>query len=445
MAAEQRDHLFVSYAGEDAEFAKWLTLRLTIAGYRVWCDHIKLLGGESYPTDIDATIKTRTFRLLAVLTEHSLRKPNPLKERTLALNLQKARGEELLIPLNLGGLRPEDLDWMTSDLTFVPFHRNWAAGLAQLLKKLEGVGAPRTRPDGPDVVARWAADQDILASRSETLRSNAYPLTKIPDELLDVTIPGANAIARVGEWPAYWIGDNRLLAFELPQAIARDPAVSVLRVFWRRTPKHHNIATENVAKSLLGKHLRCRLLAKGLVLSPDKRVLYFPPGLLVHDQLRFPSYTGRNTYALTVSERSFRTLRGPETHRYHLAPQLIPVLGAFPVPVALLKLRVHLTNLDGSALPPAVAFRRRQRLCKNWWNHQWLSRTIGVMWWFADGQPEVELALTSSCQIRIAATPITGAVPVGIDETILDAEEDDTEEPILDLEADAEDSEDGHE
>ncbi len=59
------DHLFISYATEDGELAEWLTLRLTTEGYKAWCDRVKLLGGESYPRDIDKAIKTQTFRMLA--------------------------------------------------------------------------------------------------------------------------------------------------------------------------------------------------------------------------------------------------------------------------------------------------------------------------------------------------------------------------------------------
>ncbi len=47
--ATERDHLFISYVTEDAALAEWLTLKLTPAGYRVWCDRVKLLGGESCP------------------------------------------------------------------------------------------------------------------------------------------------------------------------------------------------------------------------------------------------------------------------------------------------------------------------------------------------------------------------------------------------------------
>src|ERR1700686_270658 len=116
-----QDHLFISYAGEDWCFVEWLALRLAAEGYKVWCDRIKLLGGESYPSDIDAAIKNRTFRFIAVLSRHSLAKPNPLKERTLALGLAKERKENFLIPLNVDGSSPTDIGWMLSDLTFIPF------------------------------------------------------------------------------------------------------------------------------------------------------------------------------------------------------------------------------------------------------------------------------------------------------------------------------------
>ena len=106
MDAHSRDHLFISYAVEDQALAKWLTLKLTAAGYRVWCDQFKLLGGESYPRDIDRALKEQTFRVLALLSRSSLQKPNPRKERTLALNIARERGCEFLIPLNVDGLKP---------------------------------------------------------------------------------------------------------------------------------------------------------------------------------------------------------------------------------------------------------------------------------------------------------------------------------------------------
>src|SRR5262245_19174479 len=140
-ATTLRDHLFISYAWEDQAFARWLALRLTCEGYRVWIDQLRLLGGETWPNGSSAAIRTRTFRMLGLLSKHSIAKPNPVKERTLALSLAKKpamRG--LLIPLNVDGLAAADLDWLTSDITFIPFAASWGKGFAQLLKLLEREG-----------------------------------------------------------------------------------------------------------------------------------------------------------------------------------------------------------------------------------------------------------------------------------------------------------------
>jgi hypothetical protein len=50
-------------------------------------DRLKLLGGERWPKDIDTAIKARTFRMVALLSRSSKDKPNPAKERQLALAL----------------------------------------------------------------------------------------------------------------------------------------------------------------------------------------------------------------------------------------------------------------------------------------------------------------------------------------------------------------------
>jgi TIR domain-containing protein len=148
-----RDHLFVSYAWEDGALAEWLVRKLTALGYRVWCDRFKVLGGDRWPRDIDGAIKQRTFRMLALLSRHSLEKANPAKERMLGLALGRDRGESFLIPLNVDGLAPTDLGWELSDLNYIAFE-NWAAGLDALLTTLEKTDAPRPLiREGPAIAA----------------------------------------------------------------------------------------------------------------------------------------------------------------------------------------------------------------------------------------------------------------------------------------------------
>lgn len=216
MVQTSRDHLFVSYASEDAAFAEWLTLRLTGEGYKVWCDRIKLLGGEAYPTDIDRAIKDNTFRLLSVLSRDSNNKPNPVKERTLALNLGRDRGEEFVIPLNLDGLSAAELNWMVADLTFVPFQHGWAVGLSQLLKKLASVGAPRPLANGREVVSEWFADRDNVSRDPERLWTNLFEIEALPSTLLRLTFVERPPDDVLAGWPHYSDGRYVFWAFEAP-------------------------------------------------------------------------------------------------------------------------------------------------------------------------------------------------------------------------------------
>src|SRR4051812_37408988 len=104
-----RKLIFISYAYEDEVFARWLARKLAFYGYGVWFDQIKLLGGESWVKDVDLAIKERSFRVVAILSKASVDKPNPRKERTLALQISKDRKiEDFLITVNLDGSKP---DW----------------------------------------------------------------------------------------------------------------------------------------------------------------------------------------------------------------------------------------------------------------------------------------------------------------------------------------------
>ena len=95
------EHLLINYATEDWALAEWLTRKLTAEGYRVWCDRFKLLGGESYPKEIDDAIKNRTFRMLSLLSRASLTKPNPqtvilLAERVNLVCEKPCLGDKLI-------------------------------------------------------------------------------------------------------------------------------------------------------------------------------------------------------------------------------------------------------------------------------------------------------------------------------------------------------------
>lgn len=415
-----RNHFFISYATEDGELAEWLAVRLTAEGYKVWFDRTHLLGGESYPDDIDYAIKDRTFRLLALLSRASLRKPNPRKERTLALNIARERQTDFLIPLNVNGLSATDLDWMTSDLTFIPFHNSWAEGFGKLIKKLKSVGAPQNVEIGRASVRDWMAVNAKPMIREEKLRVNMLPVTEVPRVLNKFEIQERVILPKLAEyWPFFSLPNSTAVwAFDPPGVDLNVPVRSATAVSWQDVPEFDGLRMENLALAILRKAVTVKCLQGGMKLVPKSSLPYFPEGLLPENHLRFTTYGGKKTYVSALGERTFRSGEHRERIKYHLAPnfRLTAELGQLMVRVSI---RLHLTDLGGYPLEGSKVTSRRKRICRNWWNHEWISRFMAVVEWLCQGRADCEVLRTANGSFRITSEPLTLSAKQSIDESIL--------------------------
>ena len=421
-----REHIFISYAGEDWALAEWLTLKLTAEGYRVWCDRFELLGGESYPRDIDDAIKNRTFRLVALLSRASLSKPNPVKERTLALNISRERGIDFLIPLNVDNIRPTELDWMTSDLTYIPFYEGWAEGLEKLLKKLVSVGTPRPLKNGKQIAAETFFPSRVIAYHQEILHANFLTFERIPEIIKYFRF---NYRLSIGEkqylsrnWAFHPTDQKTVLSFhspptDLPKALTPTRAGGLC---WLDVADIEGIRTINVVTALLNKSIQVKCLEKGLKLSEDLEMLYFHRGLLEKDTIYFLSCSGTKTRVLVTGERTFGT-KGPfpQKYHYHLSPRFRVRRDLVEGFVMQLRVRLYLTDTKGQPLQPRTALSRRKRICRSWWNHAWLNRHLAICHFLADGRETITIGDFPSEQIVLSSGLVQCKAPLGINEKSL--------------------------
>lgn len=426
-----RDHLFISYAWEDGPLAEWLYRKLTAAGYHVWCDRFKMYGGEQWPKDIDIAIKTRTFRMLAVLSRASLVKPNPRKERQIALTLSKDRKEDdFLIPLNAEGLRPAELGWELSDLNFIPFER-WSAGLEQLLKKLDEVRAPRPLAEGgPAFAARTFIPPSVLRDAAEPLVSNCLPVVSVPNVIYRYALSRPLAEIERRQLSARWayekVDAQKVLAFTAPPADAA-PECSIARVggtSWKDVERIEGINAQHVARSLVKKSVTVHCLRLGMARTDDESMVYFPPGLIRQEKLWYRDYNARKNHVGVLGERKF----GKARSRYQLGATFwlrTDVLAEWAIQ---LKLRLHLTDPAGQPLEARVVNARRKKITKSWWNHEWLARHMAMAAFLSggvdgslDAPAEFVIGEVEAEQIRIASRFATTDVTPAIDDGVLDA------------------------
>jgi hypothetical protein len=392
------------------------------------------LGGESYPRDITAAIKNQAFRVLALLSRNSIEKPNPVKERTLALNIAKDRKIDFLIPINVDGLKATELDFMTSDLTFIPFEKSWFEGICALLRKLQQINAPRNQPRGQQVISEWLFTEEQPKKRTEVIWSNLLPVLEMPKIIRKYSVvPEVDVESLCPNWPFYREGEKTIWAFSPPEISSTDWLKETSQIDLQHLNYYPGTTPANILSALLHRCIELLHLNKGLKTKDD--LLYFPNNLISKNRLHFTRYDGKKCYVKAVGERKFRVIQQGnalfEESRYHLSPDFKFFIELFGGPVIRLRLGVFWTDLGDNPLEDKKSNRRRKALCRNWWNYEWLSRSMALLQWLGEGREEITVLKTDSGDFRISLKPISFSSSLGIDESTLRGVEEEDETQIL--------------
>ena len=448
---QERDHIFISYATEQSALCDWLARRLAAEGYGVWYDRLKLLGGENWPTDIDEAINARTFRMLALLSQASMRKPNPqgewLKGRAIGRQLGN---EDFVIPLNTEGLRPEEITWNLQPINYIPFYPSWAEGLAALLKKLHSVGAPRVLDDGRRVAVASIVGTSAVSEEPEELMSNCFEVLQTPRYIrkyeAERNLSRGERGALRREWACRDVSDRRVLAFEDPPSAvdARNRFQYMGSVLWRDTAEVYGIDTRDLVVNLIHRCLDCLLRGVGMEYSiavepereGDRRSRssrrnrrnsgkrpgqwYLPRGLLNNDRVSFTFPDGSKRRFSGVGERTYPTKDGGEGYRYHLSPSFSVLKDTIDPFVLLLRNRVYLTDTHGTPLKKQKILSRRKHLCKTWFNKEWAARTLGIAQLLADEDSSIRFGPEGEQQLVVSAMPIIPTAPLRIRDDLVD-------------------------
>ena len=419
----KRDHLFISSIGEDGVFADWLTRKLTTEGYRVWSERFKLLGGETYPDDVEDAIKNGTFRFLGLYSRESLKNPDVMLQRSLALNIANERKQDFLIPLNVDGVSQTQLDSVTRALKFIPFQYNWADGLKQLLKKLESINCPQSLPNGKRVAAEAFLGNDVRSDEKETLFSNCLRVQQIPKVVHRFIVPRAIPTERLDklrfEWSYRQADPYRFLSFHEPPAsiITEYKMMGKGGALWPGVEKVDGIWSPNLISELIRKALTVKCHQKGLRYCLETKHLYFPRDPDKSNRISFIQPDGKKANIAASGERKHSS---GNKYLHFLAPDFFVRQDLFDDFTVLVRIQVRLSDTKGKPLKGhRTIVSRRKHLCKNWWNRDWFNRTLAVTQFLAD-EGKITIGDPENAQIIIDAAPFGMNAPVGINEEVLD-------------------------
>jgi hypothetical protein len=423
-----RDTVLLSHANpEDNEFALWLALQLANEGYKVWCDLTKLLGGEVFWDDIEEVIRKGAVKVLYVLSRASNAKDGPLRELHLAKSIARnERLKDFVIPLHVDDLPYGETTIELTRVYAVPFERSWAAGLTQLLEKLETAGVPKTPSFNRASVNQWwrtqfSAEQGVRHQPEEYL-SNWFPVS-IPANVyfhaLDRRGIGKLEVPSGLPYPA--IQDGSSLITFAPGTDFEGKLGPDVYIARESDPKN---VEELLAETEFGKHLfwllrlawEHMITERGLPVyefANKVKTFYFPKDLIPSDRVYFPGVDGNTTYRAMAGYSSRKNLTtGERVKRFwHFAVEARPMV--HPILAFVIKPHV-LFSSDGTVLwtsKKRMAAARRSE-CKDWWNDEWRDRTLAAMKYLSAASGLVEMKLGSAVHLSVQASPISFQSPV---------------------------------
>lgn len=378
-------HLFISYANEDLALARWLARKLAARGHPVWFDKMKSLAGESWPQSADETIKSRTFRVLALISENSARKKKPALERMLAQRVvRQQKISDFLIPLQMDGSKPEEL---TDSAASISFEDGWSNGWKDLLKKLDSIKAPRPLENGAQLAAaNFPHGDDLTNDVGEPVFANLIPIKSFPNLLRVFQAPEdmdpVEWEALDSAWTFYEITKDTLIAVIPPPPEFFDRIRTTRKQLpWAERGTFQDVPFRAIATAFILKALARRLIKAGCSRHSDpklKDIFFLPKNFADAGQLSFASFEGKKLKLPIREKVSFRRLGVTEVNFHHFAFRLRLTRGLIGTFNVQLTPTLVLFDEKGGPVDAQSALSRIRRVTKTWKNEEWLNRVMAA-------------------------------------------------------------------
>lgn len=403
--------LLVDFAESDIALASWLSRKLLLAGYKVWSKATSQLAGQDPKKTLDEIVKGNAFGVITILSEKAL-EDKEYFERRVRLSTM----ELTIIPVKAGPIDTSQLDSSTRNVHMADCSTGWGTCLGEILKILSDVDAPCSKP-GSNAILQ--SRRKLIEAKPEILASNQYKVTQLPKTIKQykskVSLEAAEITELLEDWPAKQVSDVVFWSFLPPSSQIRTKyglSAAGEKELADEEAFESETARRNAIIELCKKSIASHCISKGLTYCKSNEFVYFKYNFAA---LKFTPIEGKPTRVNPTGERNIKKAGVPIPYRYQQAPTFDIRMNKAGIWV-LIRLRVRLTDAKDQLLKPQLAGSRRKHLCKNWWNEDWLKRSMAVMQFLAkDGQTIVVGGPTDDC-LKINALPDTFEIPSSLNE-----------------------------
>lgn len=416
-----KKYIFISYATEDRFLAKWLAGKLSTEGYYVWMDNIRLKGGDLWKYEINEALCKKSFIVLALLSNYSIKKQNPSGERIIAAEIEKKENRKFLIPIKVADVDNIDLGFDIISKQYIDFSKSWAAGLRDVLDVLSEENAPKGDPT--PISSEFFLPENATKNTPDIVISNLIKFTKVPDKVNvyhdRVTLSDDDKNALIKSWAFKRLGEGRYLSFYDPPSKFEDKI--------RKSKESYLISCNNSIRGINSINLKTELLKKHIIIlfqlggcqyDKNKDILTFVDGQFEKNNLKY-ELSGRKTFLKVVGERKFVQHGKPaEKNRYRLGTTISILLLQKNI-YLLLRNNIHL-ELRG--IPDRSKASRYKAIIKTWFNKTYLRQFMATFHYLKEQQLKFYTDV-----VQIEHEPINFEFPYSINEESNPINEEDSE------------------
>ena len=411
-----RDLIVIDHLAGDHAFAGWLFSRLSAAGYSVWCRGLAPLAGEDPHASILAIVQQRASRYLPVLSTRSVANSD-LRSRTVIAGMDEAR----VVPCWVEDLTASAFDSAMAKLVPARFDSGWKRGLATLTEQLETGAVPRLLEPGTGQRIALGAYQvePLIKQQSERVYANVFRV-HVPRSVLVYRLKSDHdeLDATLGRRWAHVQRGN--LVFSFATVPADIPAQIELEYAWESYPEHLGAKSTDLVKNLVKRSLFVACYEAGFEWCEERMTFFLNE--VQRKRHGYQHIDERYTHISLTGERSFGWGERKSKYRYQLGPVFRIAVDEDNSVSTRVAFYVRLTDDEGKLLDKKMIPSRRKHVTKNWWNREWLQRTVGVMQIIArhtglDGQITVGQGKHA---VNVDVKPLAWDCPVSIDVEALD-------------------------
>jgi hypothetical protein len=434
--------VFLSHATpEDNDFVVWLGTRLTAAGYEVWSDVTRLLGGEFFWKDIDDAIRRCAAKVVVCLSRAAVQKEGVLNEIAISVATgRKLSTAEFTIPLRVDDLPYDELPPQLINRNVIDFSGNWASGLSRLLKVLERDEVPRREAgDAQQALGAWQIGHQqrarALVEAEERVESNWLPLLALPSTVrlfeigMPVSLGDVPRLASAVTWPHFVYarligGFGGVDAFQddvgpnLPLKVGYSiETEAFLGGYPKDGPPIDYRDARNYVSNMLRQAWDKAMSARGLAayeLSDGSKAWWVSSGFLPDDKVHFIKPDGRKGWRQLVGRDN------PRNVFWHVGFAAKPALS----PPLHLVLRPHVILTTDGKTPLDDRKRMnslRRSVCKSWFNARWRDLVAGFAQWVGGGEDTFLLPIGLGEGATIATRPFLFSAPMSLAPEIIAA------------------------